>query len=56
MDFQSQAAPILLGVISWTFATIQKLNFEKRQAQLVAITEQIRVLYGPLHGNRLGKQ
>jgi hypothetical protein len=54
MAFQGQAAPILIGVVSWTMATLQKHNFEQRSAQLNGISEQIRVLYGPLHGNRVG--
>jgi len=56
MVFQGQTGPILIGVVSWTFTTMQKHNFEKRQAELNNISEQIRVLYGPLHGNRLGKK
>jgi len=53
MVFQGQAGPILVGVASWTFATLQQHNFEKRQAELNSLSEKIRVLYGPLHGNRL---
>ena len=38
-----------------TFATLQKHNFERKQAELQSISEKIRVLYGPLHGNRVGQ-
>ena len=54
MVFQGQTGPILIGVVSWTFATLQEHNFKRRQAELDRLSEQIRVLYGPLHGNRLG--
>jgi len=53
MVFQGQTGPLLIGVVSWTFATLQKHNFERKQAELQSISEKIRVLYGPLHGNRV---
>ncbi|CBY36639.1 unnamed protein product [Oikopleura dioica] len=50
---KGQSGPILVGVVSWTFATLQKHQFETRQAEVASIAEKIRVLYGPLRGNRL---
>ncbi|CAG5114241.1 Oidioi.mRNA.OKI2018_I69.chr2.g8303.t1.cds [Oikopleura dioica] len=50
---KGQSGPILVGVVSWTFATLQKHQFETRQAEVATIAEKIRVLYGPLRGNRL---
>ena len=52
---KGQSGPILVGVVSWTFATLQKHQFETRQAEVASIAEKIRVLYGPLRGNRLGE-
>jgi len=50
---KGQSGPILVGVVSWTFATLQKHQFDTRQAEVASIAEKIRVLYGPLRGNRL---
>lgn len=30
---KGQSGPILVGVVSWTFATLQKHQFETRQAE-----------------------